>query len=137
MPGTSSMAASSVQDGHQAKAVGFSAANALTQHLPERFRVGHLQGALIGHRQQCDRPLSVLPEVTGLFPGHLKSALRQGKAVLPGLLQQPLFLLRFQIAGLQAPRASGSAGSFRARVGFAVRRNCQQLPEVTRSSSGS
>ena len=69
------MAASSVQDGHQAKAVGFAAANALTQHLPERFRVGHLQDALIGHRQQCDRPLSVLPEVTGLFPGHLKSAL--------------------------------------------------------------
>ena len=128
------MAASSVQDGHQAKAVGFAAANALTQHLPERFRVGHLQDALIGHRQQCDRPLSVLPEVTGLFPGHLKSALRQGKAVLPGLLQKPLFLLRFQIAGLQ--------GTPRQRVrrvfpGAGRVWNCQQLPGVTRSSSGS
>lgn len=125
-----------MQDGHQAKAVGFAAANALTQHLPERFRVGHLQDALIGHRQQRDRPLSVLPEVTGLFPGHLKSALRQGKAVLPGLLQQPLFLLRFQIAGLQGtPRQRVRRRGV--RVGFAVRRNCQQLPGVTRSSSGS
>ena len=52
------MAASSVQDGHQAKAVGFAAANALTQHLPERFRVGHLQDALIG----------TASNVTGRFP---------------------------------------------------------------------
>ena len=55
MPGISAMVLSSAHNGHQPKAVGFAPAHALTQQVPERLGVRHLQNALIRHRQQRHR----------------------------------------------------------------------------------
>ena len=52
IPGISAMVLSSTHHGQQAKAVGFATAHALTQQVPERLGVRHLQNALIRHRQQ-------------------------------------------------------------------------------------